>query len=82
MEQLTLEQAAISQSHVASFEHAKLKRSPQEIHCIAFEAGAEWQKEQYKRLIQLSREAANTCADEGNYLTATAIYMELERLKD
>lgn len=51
MEQLTLEQAAGNHSRRACVTHVELNRSAQEIDNIAFQAGAEWLKEQYKELI-------------------------------
>ncbi len=48
MEQLTLEQAAANHSHRACITHVELNRTAQEIDNIAFQAGAEWKKEQLK----------------------------------
>ena len=48
----------------------------------AFEAGAEWQKEHYRHLIELAIRAANVCEDEGAMDTATDIREEIERLQD
>jgi len=56
MEQLTLEQAAGNHSRRSCVTHVELKRSAEEIDNIAFQAGAEWQKEQYKELINLMRQ--------------------------
>ncbi len=48
MEQLTLEQAAAAHGRRSCVTHTELNRTAQEIDTIAFQAGAEWQKEQLK----------------------------------
>lgn len=52
MEQLTLEQAAKQHADKSTPNHIILERSAREIDTIAFQAGAEWQKEQLKAHIQ------------------------------
>lgn len=57
MEQLTLEQAAGNHSRRSCVTHVQLNRTAQEIDNIAFQAGANWQKEynkaKFQRLIKL-----------------------------
>lgn len=65
MEQLTLEQAAGNHSRRACVTHVELKRTAEEIDNIAFQAGAEWQKEQFKELLLLIKEAMVVCSIEG-----------------
>lgn len=56
MEQLTIEQAAANHSRRACVNHVAFNRTAQEIDNIAFQAGAEWQKEQHKEIITLMRQ--------------------------
>ena len=72
MGQLTLEQAAKEYSSSGYY------RDREE----TFKAGAKWQKEQYKKLIELAKLAANICEDEGAMVTAVDLREELERLQD
>jgi hypothetical protein len=81
MEQLTLEQAAGNHSRRSCVTHAELKRSAEEIDNIAFQAGAEWQKEQYKELIKLADNAAHELELEGAVTLANTIRAEIERLQ-
>lgn len=49
----TIEQAAHAHGRRSCVTHVQLNRSAQEIDTIAFIAGAEWQKEQYKEILNL-----------------------------
>lgn len=57
MEQLTLEQAAANHSRRSCVNHVAFNRTAQEIDNIAFQAGAEWKKEQYSP-IKIASERA------------------------
>jgi hypothetical protein len=76
---LTLEQAAEKHST-----HAKSPvGSILYIHkTTAFKAGAAWQKEQYKRLFELIKEAQSVLLNEGLDDLSGEIDNELERLQD
>lgn len=75
MEQLTLKEAA--NSYYSENKHVY---SPQTI--AAFEAGAEWQKEQYNRLIELIREGIPVLLTEGFDDLVEQIDNELKQLQD
>jgi hypothetical protein len=76
MEQKTLEQAANEYS--VQFWASEIKRNA----ISDFKAGAEWQKEQFKKLIHLAQQAASICEDEGDFAIAKSISIEIKRLQD
>jgi hypothetical protein len=83
MEQLTLEQAAANHSRRACVTHVELNRTAQEIDNIAFQAGAEWQKEQYKHLLQIGRLLVDMCDNKlGVTFTSTQFRNALELIQD
>ena len=82
MDQLTLEQAAANHSRRACVTHVELNRTAQEIDNIAFQAGAEWQKEQYKQLVPLLKKTAQLCYDVNNIELTRQLDDIIERLQD
>lgn len=83
MEQLTLEQAAAQHARRSCVTHAELKRTCEEVDNISFQAGAEWQKEQYKGLKLTFEELAHCLrnADDRPY-ERELIRKALELLQD
>mgnify|MGYP001566571756 CR=1 FL=1 len=75
MDQLTLEQAARKYNPADSDELSAVERT-------AFKAGAEWQKEQYTRLIELIKEGIPVLLTEGFDELVELINNEIERLQD
>jgi hypothetical protein len=80
MEQLTLEQAAVIHANKAINSHRESSRSFTESLNISFQAGAEWQKGQYKRILQLAFNAANELDSLGAVSLCNHIKTELEKL--
>lgn len=58
------------------------EHTAQQWNISAFKAGAEWQKEQYKQLIELIRESQSVLLNEGLDELSEKIDNELERLQD
>ncbi len=81
MEQLTLEQAAVIHANKAINSHREFNRSFTESLNISFQAGAEWQKEQYKRLIELIKEGRPVLSCEGFDDLVEQINNELSNIK-
>jgi hypothetical protein len=81
MEQLTLEQAAGNHARRSCVTHVELSRSAEEIANIGFQAGAAWQKEQYKRLIELIKEGCPVLLCEGFDDLVEQINNELSNIK-
>jgi hypothetical protein len=77
MEQLALEQAA-----ELSFDNYKSPVLYKKNYTDGFEAGAEWQKEQYKRLIELIREGIPVLLTEGLDDLVDQIDTEIKLLQD
>ncbi len=59
----SLEEAAAAHSRRSCVTHVELRRTAQEIDCIAFQAGAEWQKEQLKYLFNAIQEVHKCLAN-------------------
>jgi hypothetical protein len=76
MEKLILEQAALNHAN------KEYNGSPaiSTVRNISFQAGAEWQKEQYTRILQLAFNAANELDSLGAAYLCGEIKTELERL--
>lgn len=83
MEQLTLQQAAGNHSRRACVTHVELKRTAEEIDNIAFQAGAEWQKEQYKPIKEAIQQVFSCLANaQGRGFERTILRNALELLQD
>jgi hypothetical protein len=82
MEQLTLEQAAnkFAPSIEGNGFVECFNKLINETKQFGFKAGAEWQKEQYTRILQLAFNAANELDSLGAAFLCGEIKTELERL--
>jgi len=84
MEQSTLEHAADEYQKINNWWRGPLNEQRQAGKLIneSFKAGAGWQKEQFKRLIELSKEAAIIAGTEGFADLSEEINTICEQLQD
>lgn len=82
MEQLTLEQAAHNNfpagSKAGTGFYARIMYENKK---ASFKAGAEWQKEQFRRILNLALDAASELDSLGETFISNDIKTELERLQ-
>lgn len=78
-DQLTIEQAADNHSRRSCVTHVQLNRSAQEIDNISFQAGAKWQKEQYKRLFEIAKGATQELQRVGSIVLSNQLQRQIDK---
>jgi hypothetical protein len=80
-DKLSIEQAALKHAHKSAKANIELDRPSITISNISFQAGAEWQKKRFGRLMVLAFTAANELDSLGATFLCEDIKNELERLE-